>query len=173
MRPRSLAQSVSEQPLFDTILDLRLLPWSGADVVSAHVRRSPRVTPTFLRAHVCVLAPQPLYGRDLLLVSAGERPSGATVHAVALVLTLRSLSLGPPVRARLGVALAGVSLWTGLRAASSFPPSTARSPQRPSCRPPATWRSRCLGSSQTAAPRCIGPAGASRFATRRPSRRQR
>ena len=36
--PRTRAQSVLEQPVFDTILDLCLLPWSGADA-SAHVRR--------------------------------------------------------------------------------------------------------------------------------------
>ena len=49
----TLAQSVWEQPVFDTVVDLCVLPWSGADT-SAHVRRpASRVLFVCVRAHSC------------------------------------------------------------------------------------------------------------------------
>ena len=78
-QPHARAQSVWEQPVFDTILDLCVLPWSGADA-SAHVRRRAARTPVLRTLTLSSCAPQPLYGRDLLLVSAGgSRRSIATV----------------------------------------------------------------------------------------------
>ena len=80
-QPRTRAQSVWEQPVFDTILDLTVLPWSGAEA-SAHVRRRSARTPVLRTLTLWSLASQPLYGRDLLLVSAGgSRRSTALVQS--------------------------------------------------------------------------------------------
>ena len=63
---RTRAQSVLEQPVFDTILDVCLVPWSGADA-SAHVRR-----PYALNA--CV----PARSHLLACVAAAARQGPAT-----------------------------------------------------------------------------------------------
>ena len=43
-QPRARTQSVWEQPVFDTILSLSILPWSGG-AASTHVRRRSARTP--------------------------------------------------------------------------------------------------------------------------------
>ena len=88
-RPRARAQSVWEQPAFDTILDLTVLPWSGAEA-SAHVRRRTSRTPVVRTLTLWLLASQPLYGRDLLLVSAGGSRRSAALMCKTRFLTLRS-----------------------------------------------------------------------------------